>query len=364
MKLFPFQDRALRHLFEAPTKHLVVLAPTGSGKSKIYELWADRRRAMKLPVRMILLTPLVALAEQQKLQLTRLGFRVARALRDLEYGADCLVLSPESLSYDGAFDRLRAWNPAMLVVDECHCVWEWGQSFRPAYQVTSALLRLPTLERTLWMTATLSHASLSELGTWTRGDLEVHGGFALPANLVARTMELPWPRRSAWVRARIGVPHRDHGIVLFVASRRMTERLSRMLGDLTPFHAGMSREERSAIQGRLQSEREWADSVLVATTAFGLGVHADSLGEAILWQPLPRLVDNLQALGRVGRGGRSGVATLLWDTWDIEELKRRSDESTDWLTERNACWPKRLERHLVLEPEWKPCGRCYRCCSG
>src|SRR5579859_3083245 len=115
--------------------HLVCVAPTGSGKSRIYETFIDQHRP-----RAVLLGPLIALARQQADSLAALGVPVFGRFSLLK-GTSCYprhresgvwILSPESLLRAGTVERLRRWRPELLVMDECHSCWDWGETFRPA----------------------------------------------------------------------------------------------------------------------------------------------------------------------------------------------------------------------------------------
>src|SRR5262249_24821920 len=151
--LRPFQQAALEALVHPG--HVLCVAPTGSGKSLIYE-----RAAQKPGRRTLLITPLVALARQQHERLS------ARATATLGAGSGSQgpppgaesgiwLASPESLQSPRSLPALRRWRPDFLVVDECHCLWEWGESFRPAFRAIPGLLRELAIDSSLWLTATL-----------------------------------------------------------------------------------------------------------------------------------------------------------------------------------------------------------------
>jgi ATP-dependent DNA helicase RecQ len=318
--------------------HLVCVAPTGAGKSRIYEEWIATQRP-----RTLLLGPLVALARQQAESLLARGIPVygrAPTPRDpprfplhREFGA--WILSPESLLRPGMLERIRRWRPEFLVMDECHSCWDWGESFRPALRRVLDLVQELEITKSLWLTATLPAPARKLLVAKLPEPLRFQGRFGLPEGLELSIVRVPWPERAdallRWLEARP-----EPGIV-FVATRSGAERVSRFVrGSGRPtlaYHAGLSAEERSTIERRLrQGER----SVLVATSAFGMGMHFPQLHWALLWQAPASVLSLAQSIGRVGRGGTRARAAIFWDEDDfrlVEWMVGRSDERGRALTE-------------------------------
>lgn len=315
--LRPFQKSALFALNE--NVHLVCQAPTGSGKSRIYEEWIATHRP-----RTLLLGPLLALARQQAQGLKDRGITVfggahlaerARAPSRRERGV--WILSPESLLHSGTWDRLKRWHPEFLVMDECHSCWDWGESFRPALRRVLDLVGELGIRRSLWLTATLPLPARLLLKSRLPPPLLFQGAFELPPALALTTQRVAWPERTdallRWLELRP-----EAGIV-FVTTRSSTERLARfILGsgrEAVAYHAGLSAEERRTIEGRLgRGER----TVLVATSAFGMGMHFPQLAWALLWQAPPSLLSLAQSIGRVGRGSARAHAAVFWDEDDFQ----------------------------------------------
>jgi ATP-dependent DNA helicase RecQ len=365
--LRPFQKSAIE-LLEGGG-NLVCVSPTGSGKSRIYEEILLRSRP-----RTLLFTPLLALARQQESSLREMGipafgkFSAQARPRGRESGV--WSLRPESLLHRGTWLRIRAWRPQFLVVDECHCCWDWGEAFRPAFRQILDLASELRPERSLWLTATLPGPARELLGS--RLSPRFMGEFDLPEGLRFRALRVPWPERSdallGWLSRR-----QEPGIV-FVSTREMSERLARLVRatgrEALAYHAGLSKEERAAIEDRLRSGGSSGSEVVVATSAFGMGMHFPRLGWALLWQAPPSLLGLAQSIGRVGRGSMPAEALMLWDEDDfrlIEWMAQGSRSRGRELAEvrefvlLKSCRVRALREFFGGEPREGSCGRCDAC---
>ncbi|MBY0469970.1 DEAD/DEAH box helicase [bacterium] len=321
VELRPFQAKAIQRL--TTPGHLICVSPTGSGKSLIFHRLAEQARQ-----RTILVSPLVALARQHHEQLTRSGISA-----ELYTGGDrnfpsaqtrVWILSPESLRLPRVQAKARDWKPSLLVVDECHCYWEWGTQFRPAFLELPKYIQKFSIPKSLWLTATLPSAARKELQGSLSNQLEEMGAFDLPENLTVDFQRVPFAKRTEklvqWLEA-----HSSCGI-LFVATREDTHRLARVVEAVgrptVCYHGGMSREERVAIESWIENpKRREPGRVVIATTAFGLGMDFPSLEWVCLWQAPLSLLNLAQALGRVARNGRSGEAVVFWDSEDFKLLE-------------------------------------------
>ncbi len=316
--LRPFQVEALQALEQH--QHVLCVAPTGSGKSLIYETWIQRNRP-----RTILLTPLVSLARQQRERLREQSDRVR-------------VLCPESLLNPKCEQNLLEWNPQFWVVDECHCIWEWGREFRPAYAQVPAWMKKTKPSHSLWLTATLPGIARKELREALQpAQLHELGGFKLPENLMIRCFYLDYIDRLQALKTWI-LMQREPGLI-FVNTRRWAEKLSRWLKEQVGaeaefYHAGLSQEEKISVENQLRAKKL---QTVIATSAFGMGMDFPFLKWVVIWQPPYSLLALAQALGRVARNESKGTALLFWSHMDFrnEHKTRENADVLEWYVSSN-----------------------------
>jgi ATP-dependent DNA helicase RecQ len=319
-----FQKSALERLRDQ--SHVVCLAPTGSGKSRIYEV-----AAATLAKRTLLITPLIALGNQQASQLRELQFSVALNLGGTwappTSGDHIWITSPEYLATPSGQKLLQEWKPELWVIDECHCWSEWGESFRPAYGHLPNLFRVHAPRRSLWLSATFRRSEILRLEEALGVPLTVEGGFDLPSGMHLSLIEARAPDRLPLLQAFLS--RQISPGLIFCATRRETESVHRLLSHWNIpslyYHAGLSQEERLSLEQRLRrSDRAASCSPthLVATTAFGMGMNFLSFRWSLLWQPLFTVEAIAQAIGRCGRGPeKTSKAILFHHAEDLNRLK-------------------------------------------
>jgi ATP-dependent DNA helicase RecQ len=367
-----FQKATLRALENNgnETSHVLCIAPTGSGKSLIYERAAsiDNRRT-------ILITPLVALARQQSAKLnqlgipTRLGIGGESKLPPRE-SSGIWIMSPEMLHFPIRQSMLTQWKPNLLVVDECHCLWDWGEHFRPAFLQIPDLLSKYSIPRSLWLTATLPFEAKLHLRKSLPAPFTEIGGFDLPKGLELTLHRIEFRKRIdfliQWIRKQ-----KSSGIV-FVGTRDVSVRLSRLITasgkKAIAYHAGMSQEERRNAENLISKQMI---EVVVATTAFGMGMDYPHLSYVVLWQIPHSILSLVQTIGRVGRSLSSkNDAIIFWDyddfrliEWTVKNSKRRRKELTDLLhfLESTECRRRWLIRYFDQIENSVCCQQCDVC---
>lgn len=333
---------------------------------------------------MLLVSPLVALARQQAMQLSSLqcgqvvlwagggmdvhGAQVQK--RFLRKETKACIISPESLQFETIRDQLRQWNPNFFVVDECHCVWEWGQKFRISFQKLPKLIHDLKIPKSLWLTATLPPPAREMLKAQMGCELIEIGDFSFPPRLSFRVLQVsPLDRLDAlscWIEN-----HTQPGIV-FVNTREQTQRVCRALHGMrrTPigYHAGLSKEERMLLEKTIS---QGGPEIVVATSAFGMGMDFSHFRWVVFWQPPSSVLSLMQMVGRVTR--RQDVDSQAIVFWSEEDFQVKIFESAAEKNEvmrvgqflnSKLCRVKAVSQCFGVAQEVQSCERCDRCLLG
>jgi ATP-dependent DNA helicase RecQ len=335
-------------------RDVLVVMPTGSGKSLCYQLPALLRDDLTVVV-----SPLVALMQDQveALAARGLGGQVAlvnaqqdasvnaEALRRASAGAlRLLYVAPERFATPGFLERMVAARVGLFVVDEAHCVSQWGHDFRPDYfrlaDAARALGAATIMASTATATPRVAADVARRLGL--RDPLHVATGFDRPniAFVVARPA--PHEKRALVVealRAQDALP-----AIVYAGTRAGAEELaadlSGALGEpAAAYHAGLDRQHRAQVQRRFLADEV---RVICATNAFGMGVDKPNV-RTVLHASVPASLEAYyQEAGRAGRDGRPARALLLAENRDkalhVHFIKREEfDEGLPgWLADRIA----------------------------
>ena len=193
VQLREFQKNALFALEDpkATSHHLLCISPTGSGKSLIFE-----RASRVVGRKTLLITPLVALARQQYKKFQSLQIPVSLGSGGAKQPppssqSGVWIVSPETLNFPNKMDLLKKWKPNFMVVDECHCLWEWGDRFRPSFRNLPRLLTELSISRSLWLTATLPFTAKQELRKQIPVPMIELGEFNLPQQIHLSVLRIP-----------------------------------------------------------------------------------------------------------------------------------------------------------------------------
>jgi ATP-dependent DNA helicase RecQ len=321
-ELKPFQKVALASLKK--NAHTILIAPTGSGKSLVFQKYLHDFRAKN---RALIVSPLNALARQIADGLSALHLNVNLGVgkngEGPPSGSGIWIVSPEKV-FGSAYARLRDWNPNLLIVDEAHCVWEWGEHFRPEFARVPSLVKALSIPKSFWCSATLPLLALQKIKDDLPSRPHLLGEFALPKMLEIERHSIVPHRKLDLLRSILDKNSQQSGMI-FVSTRAAAERLKIYLnawGFASIFyHAGMSAEERIILEKMLSLNGGKTPIWVVATSAFGMGMNYPFLKVCILFDPSLTLLSLAQALGRIGRGADSARSHIFWHENDFRALK-------------------------------------------
>jgi ATP-dependent DNA helicase RecQ len=313
----------------------LVLMPTGSGKSLCYQIPALLRDGVGIVV-----SPLIALMQDQVAALAELGVRAA-FLNSTLSGAeaaevegrarrgelDLLYVAPERLLTPRCLDLLARTRLALLAIDEAHCVSQWGHDFRPEYLQLAVLReRFPGVPR-IALTATADAQTRGEiLERLQLGEARAFVSSFDRPNIRYRIVEKDDARSQllAFIRAE----HAGEAGIIYCLSRKKVDETAAALESqrivALPYHAGMDADSRRRHQERFQRED---GIVMVATIAFGMGIDKPDV-RFVAHLDLPKSVEGYyQETGRAGRDGQPANAWMAYGLQDVVQLRRMIDQS-------------------------------------
>jgi ATP-dependent DNA helicase RecQ len=305
-------------------RDVLLVMPTGAGKSLCYQLPAVARGGTALVI-----SPLIALMDDQANKLTAAGLQVGRihsglsreqsrqACRDyLDGKLQFLFIAPERMRVPGFPEMLAKRKPALIAIDEAHCISAWGHDFRPDYRLLGeylpALRPAPVIALTATATPQVQRDIVAQLQLENPA-LFIHG--FRRENLAVEVVEMSKPRRTQFTADFLADTARRPAIV-YAPSRRVAEELATELGQRFPaaaYHAGLAPEVRAHVQRQFQAGKL---EVVVATIAFGMGIDKADV-RSVVHFALPASVEAFyQEIGRAGRDGLHSRTVLLYSFVD------------------------------------------------
>ncbi len=318
----PYQEAVCNAVTQG--EDVLLVMPTGSGKSLCYQLPGIARGGTTLVI-----SPLIALMEDQVLKLQEMGFRAQRihSGRDrtasrqvcsdyLNGHLDFLFIAPERLAVPGFPEMLAKRKPVLIAIDEAHCISHWGHDFRPDYRLLGD--RLPILRPApiMGLTATATprvQNDITELLDMVRPKSFIHG--FRRTNIAIEVVEMAPSRRSETTVSLLGKDTMRPAIV-YCSTRKNTEAVAEEINAHFPaaaYHAGLTPQKRDRVQTAfINSEID----VIVATIAFGMGIDKPDI-RTVIHTALPSSLEGYyQEIGRAGRDGEMSKAILFYSYAD------------------------------------------------
>lgn len=328
------QALAVQSIIE--NKDMLMLLPTGGGKSLCYQLPAIVKEGVTVVV-----SPLLALMYDQVSALKMMGIQaeslssmqteaeVHKIQKDLmEQKVKLLYVSPERMATRGFIEFLQQLTISTFVIDEAHCISEWGHEFRDDYRKLSSIRSMFPHVSIAAFTATATQKVKSDIINQLHlNDPVLIKAVAFRSNITIRARNREGNGQKqllALIRQREG----ESGIV-YAFSRKETEEVSRFLNAngvvSRHYHAGMSTEERTSVHKAFMDDTL---QVVVATVAFGMGIDKSNI-RFVIHTSMPKSIENYyQEIGRAGRDGLEAQTLLLYSMSDV--VNRKS------LIEKNA----------------------------
>ncbi|MBD2067504.1 ATP-dependent DNA helicase RecQ [Leptolyngbya sp. FACHB-671] len=305
----------------------LAVMPTGSGKSAIYQI-----AALLTPGATVVISPLIALQQDQvdaieaqdvggaiQVNSTMKASDRTEAFEDLEKGdLEFMFLAPEQFNNPETLEKLQAVKPSLFVVDEAHCISEWGHDFRPDYLRLGTLVEALDHPLVLALTATAAPPVRAEIveRLEMRDPHIVVQGFDRPNIwLGALRFEDKSEKQQALIKA---VVKAEKPGIVYAATRKQAEEVAELLQaqniNAIFYHAGMKAKDREAAQIAFMGDEA---EVIVATTAFGMGVDKPNV-RFVFHHSISDSVDAYyQEIGRAGRDGESAKAILFYHPDDL-----------------------------------------------
>ena len=386
----PGQEDVIRAVLAG--RDAMAVMPTGQGKSLCYQL-----PATLLPGLTLVISPLIALMQDQVAAMRQrkvaaaafhsglTGVEKSRVMQELQHRQlQLLYLAPERMQHEGFLRLLRFLWVSLLVVDEAHCISQWGHDFRPDYLKIGRLRRELTNPPCLALTATATTRVQTDLCQ----RLSLRDPFRLVAGLRRANLSLSvqrcQSRQEKLERLERMVSDTQKGtILIYCATRRAAEEVAAWLGQshssVGYYHAGLLDEERRRVHDEF---RKGTLRVLAATNAFGMGIDKSDVRLVVHFDIPGSLEAYYQEVGRAGRDGGPAACVLLFHERDLATQEyfiaqaAKDPEGADRATSMKTLLQEMLGyvsvgscRQLAIleyfsdeaELALGPCGLCDRC---
>jgi ATP-dependent DNA helicase RecQ len=352
-------------------RHTLAMLPTGTGKSLCYQL-----PGYVLDGQILIVSPLLSLMQDQVEQFKRFGEKrvvalnsflgleeknlVLRNLKQYRY----IFISPEMLQIPYILGLIGRLKLSMFVVDEAHCISQWGNDFRPDYSKLGEIRRQLGNPLTLALTATATNQVREDIIQSLGLDEVTKVESSVDRPNIAICVEHLGDYREKEHRVLELVKQLEKPGVIYFSSKKAAEHLAGLLveNDICQagyYHGGMDQNARVLIQEQFINNQL---DVICATSAFGMGINKENIRFVIHYHMPMQMESYLQEIGRAGRDGNPSVAILLYSPGDellplqLAEGELPSDQQIDWLFARIAEGQPLTNEPLPLQKDFKEQG--------
>ncbi len=305
---------------------VMALLPTGGGKSVCYQIPPLLSDGI-----CVVISPLIALIKDQVNQLRDKGIKAVALTGGISFeetnnlldnclygGYKFLYLSPERLQQEIVQDRISQMNVSLIAIDEAHCISQWGIDFRPAYLECSLLRKLHPDVPCIAVTATATERVTRDIVA----NLELKSPLLIKDSFYRENLIYKVSYQENKNQRLIQMCRSDEASsIVYVRSRRASEELSSLLNQkgitAIHFHGGLQRDEK---EKKLQDWLGNKKRVMVATSAFGMGIDKPDVGRVIHYELPESMESYFQEAGRAGRNGAPAEAVLLVSASDEKRL--------------------------------------------
>jgi len=322
-RLRPLQRQVIDRIFDGAD--VLAIMPTGAGKSLCYQLPGIHRKGMTIVV-----SPLISLMKDQADKLEELGVEAAslnssiseseqqEALEAVEdESSDFVFTTPERLTSDEFSETLRDKEIGLVVIDEAHCISQWGHDFRPAFLEIRDAVKTLGEPQVLALTATATPEVIEDIRKQLgRPDMQVVRGGVYRENLRFSVIHTTSDHEK---RAKLEQKLREipGSKIIYCATVKAVEEVTEFLRahdiEVESYHGRMTPKRRTEVQDAFMSGEL---DTIVATNAFGMGVDKPDIRAVIHWQIPGSIEAYYQEAGRSGRDGEAADCVLLYDTRD------------------------------------------------
>ena len=329
--------------------HTIAMLPTGTGKSLCYQLSGY---LLNGPV--LIVSPLLSLMQDQVEQMMMNGEKSVVAINSFLTGIErkkaivniekykFIFISPETLTNSNLVERLKPLNISLFVIDEAHCISQWGYDFRPDYMKLGEVRRYLGDPLTLALTATATKEVLGDIVQSLNIEKCQQIVFSVDRPNIAISVHYTESYHDKWKCLYEYVQKLKGAGIIYFSSKKVAEQAAKFLqekgiGGVAAYHGGMDQESRILIQQQFLMNQL---TIICATSAFGMGVNKENIRYVIHFHMPGQMESYLQEIGRAGRDGEPSIAVLLYSQGDEQLAYQLSDtevpsaQQLDWLVNR------------------------------